>query len=435
MKTTRHIAAEVLMQVDMRGAWSNLALDNLLGKYELDSRESRFAGALVYGVLERRLTLDACIAAHSKQPLHKLSPAVLAALRLAVYQMLYMDSVPDHAAVSESVELVRHLRKAQATGFVNGVLRSFLRTEKTIPLPEKPLSARLSVEYACPEPLVALWLTGYGEEKTRRILAGSLGRPPIYLRANTLRISAKALAEKLAVRGITAAVDFDLPDCLVLEDGGAVHTLPEYRQGLFHVQDKASQLCAMALGAKPGMRVLDVCAAPGGKSFTIMQWMQGKGELVCADLHEHRVGLIAKRAQEMQLPGIRTLAGDMRVYRPELGKFDRVLCDAPCSGFGVIRRKPEIKDKALSEMERLPEIQYKLLETAAQYCGAGGMLLYSTCTLNPAENDEVAARFAREHPEFLPGELPGLLGGGATRTILDEFGADGFYLALFCRKE
>lgn len=431
MKTPRQIAAEMLMQVEQRKAWSNLMLDSQLEKYKLDSRDSAFVGALFYGVLERRITLDACLAVHVRQPIEKLSLAVLAALRLGVYQLLYMDSVPERAAVSESVEVVKHLRKAQAAGFVNGVLRSFLRAGKQVPIPAEPAAAALAVQYSCPQPLVELWLQGYGEICTRRILADSLGRPPIYLRVNTLLLTPEDLQLRLAAHGIEAVPASELAGCLMIQNAGALHTLPEYRQGLFHVQDKSSQLCALALDARPGMRVLDACAAPGGKSFTLFQLMQGQGELLAADLYEHRTHLTEKRAKEMQLTGIRAIAADMSVYDASLGLFDRVLCDVPCSGLGVIRRKPEIKYKDLAEFEELPNEQYKILETAAQYCKEGALLLYSTCTLNPAENRAVAGRFLQCHPEFTPYRLPAVLGGEYERTLAGELNADGFYMALF----
>jgi 16S rRNA (cytosine967-C5)-methyltransferase len=347
-----------------------------------------------------------------------------------------MDGVPDHAAVGESVELVKKLRTGHAAGFVNGVLRSFLRAKKQIPLPDAPIAARLSVEYACPDPLVALWIDGYGEEAARRILLNSLGKPPLFLRANTLLISAEELASRLSAHeGITASVDPDLPACLLAENAGAVHRLPEYRRGFFHVQDKASQLAALALQAAPGMRVLDACSAPGGKAFTLAEIMENQGELVAADLHEHRVKLIADRAKAMKLDCIRAVARDMTAFDESLGLFDRVLCDVPCSGLGVIRRKPEIKQKPLADFESLPSIQYKILDTSAQYTKTGGRLVYSTCTLNPAENEEVAHRFLAEHPEFQPAPLPEILGGGHERTILHDWGADGFYMAGFVRGE
>lgn len=435
MKNPRHIAVEALLKVTEKGAYSNLTLDSLILKYDLDSRDASFAGAVFYGVLERMVTLDACIAPHSKIPVEKLSPAVLQVLRAGIYQMLYMDSVPDSAAVNESVNLIKKLRKAQASGFVNGVLRSFLRSDKKIPVPKGPLCARLSVEYACPELLVKLWLDGYGEEATRRILAASLGRPPLYLRVNTLLITPEELISRLSAHGVEAQNVSGVPNCISVNKTGAIAKLPEYRRGFYHVQDISSQLAVQALEAAPGMRVLDCCSAPGGKAFTLFQLMEGKGEIIATDLHQHRVQLIGERAKQMKLAGISARVSDMTVFDETLGSFDRVLCDVPCSGLGVIRRKPEIKYKQFADFEELPKLQYKILETASQYCKAGGRLVYSTCTLNPVENQAVTEKFLQAHPAFEKAVLPELLGGDYCHTMLGQRDSDGFFVAAFTKKE
>jgi len=428
MKNPRQIAAVALLAAESRAAWSNLSLDSALRRHHLSPADSAFVANLFYGVIERRLTLDACIRAHSKQKPEKLSPQVLCALRLGVYQLLYMD-IPDHAAVGESVELMRAFRKPYASGFVNGVLRSFLRAGKNVPLPQGPLSARMSVEYSCPAPLVEILLDAAGETAARSFLADSLGRPPVSVRVNTLRTDAPSLIPLLEQEGVRAPPHSHLPDCLLLESTGAVAQLESYRQGLFHVQDVSSQLCVMALGLDPGMRVLDACAAPGGKTFTAAQLMGGKGEIVACDIHEQRVGLISQRAKQMGLTGITAICRDMTVHWDDLGTFDVVLCDVPCSGYGVIRRKPEIKYKLPSEFANISSLQYNILEKSAQYCKDGGLLLYSTCTFNPPENAGVVNRFLENHPEFSPRPLGGLLGEQSSRTLLGEFGGDGFYLA------
>lgn len=453
IKSSRQVTAELLLQMEERDSYSNLALDAQLKRNALSPQDSAFASALFYGVLERQITLDACIAAHSSQPVKKLSPPVRTSLRIAIYQLLYMDRVPDSAAVNESVELIKKLRQAKASGFVNGVLRSFLRANKTIPLPKSPLSKTLSVEFSCPEPLVKLWLDSYGEVATRRILEDSVSIPPVYIRVNTHLTDADTLIEALSKHGISAARDEHLTDCLVISGTGAPHNvgntdilgvlpkakhphkLPEFAQGLFHIQDKSSQLCALALNASPDMRVLDACSAPGGKTFTLAQHMKNSGEIVACDLHSHRLEPLIRRAGEMQLTNIKTKAADMSVFDESLGLFDRVLCDAPCSGFGVIRRKPEIKYKKLEEIENLPAIQYKILENTSQYCKVGGLLIYSTCTLNSAENEDVVQRFLDAHSEFEPAPLPEILGGKSQRTLISELSADGFFMAAFVRKD
>lgn len=434
MKNVRQIVIEALLKVDAQNAWSNLVLDNIFRKYKPDSRDSAFFAALFYGVLERGVTLDACIAVHSKTSLDKLSPMVLEVLRIGVYQLLYMDSVPDHAAVDESVELVRKMGRPQAAGFVNGVLRSFLRSDKAVPVPDGPLAAKLSVEYSCPIELVGLWLREYGEEFTRRALSGSLGRAPLYIRVNPVLITSDELMSRLRAHSIEVVPDNDIEDCLLLEKSGAVYELPEFKRGFFHVQDKSSQLCAGALLLRKGDRVLDACAAPGGKTFTIAEMMGDTGEIIACDIYEQRVELIRERAKKMKLKSITAEIRDMSVYDGSIGVFDKILCDVPCSGFGVIRRKPEIKRKALADFSDLPDIQYKILETTSQYLKSGGRLVYSTCTLNPAENERVAERFLKEHANFAPAELPEILGGGSARTILGDMDADGFYIAAFTKK-
>lgn len=431
MKSARLMAAKALLKMEADSAWSNRTLDGMLRKSDLEARDRAFAATLFYGVLERRITLDVCIAKHSGTRLDRLSGAVLCVLRIGIYQMLYMNSVPDHAAVSSSVELTRQLRQPKAAGFVNAVLRAFLRAEKKVPLPKGPVSARLSVEYACPEPLVRFWMEQYGAEDTRRILRMSLGRPPVYIRVNTLLTTAQALGEKLEARGVSINTVDDVPDCLEISGFGALAELPEYREGLFHVQDKAGQLCVGALDIHPGQRVLDVCAAPGGKSFTMAQILNGEGELVSAELHEHRTAQMRERVAEMNIRNMDCVCADMSEYHPEFGEFDRVLCDVPCSGYGVIRRKPEIKYKPLEEFSKLPDIQYKILRSASQYCKKGARLLYATCTLNPAENTQTAERFLRENGDFVPAQLKGFPESPWEYTLIDENGGDGFYLAVF----
>ena len=426
MKSIRQIAAEALLELQNKNAWSNLTLNQKICQYKLEGRDIAFFSMLFYGVLERLITLDACIAAHSKTPVKKLSKEVLVSLRTGIYQLLYMNSVPDHAAVAESVELVKKLRKAQAAGFVNGVMRSFLRGEKKIPVPKGPLQKRLSVEYACPEEIVELWLESYGEDFTKKTLGQSLGRPPVYIRANTLRVSMDKLASLLSSRGVTAVPDGELENCLAIEKFGAVYDLPEFQSGLFHVQDKSSQICALSLNAAGCTRVLDACAAPGGKSFTVAQIMGGKGEIVSCDVHPARVGLISKRADEMGLWNISARVADSAVFDEKLGLFDRVLCDVPCSGLGVIRRKPEIKMKGVSEFASLPDLQYNILENTSRYVKPGGRIVYSTCTLNPNENELVAERFAVNHPLFLK--------SGEFVTTPLENGSDGFFIAAFTRR-
>ena len=433
MKTARQLVAEALASLDARAAWSNRTLDAMLQKNNLSEKDRAFAGALFYGVLERRITLDACIAAHSSRPPQKLDDAVRNILHMGLYQLLYMDSVSAYAAVSESVALAEKLRKKSAGGMINAVLRSFLRAGKEIPLPQGA-EERLSVAYSCPVELVRFWQAAYGKEATEGILQQSVCPQPIYLRTNTLRTTPQELAAKLAAQGIACSADELLPECLQTNRSGALHATPEYEQGLFHLQDRSSQICALALGAQPGERILDACAAPGGKSFTIAGGMKNQGQIVACDLREHRTELVRSSAARLGFALIDAQTADMTRHDRALGLFDRVLCDVPCSGLGTIGRKPEIKYKPLDEFAELPGLQYKILENTAQYCKEGGVLLYSTCTLSPRENQQVTQRFLEAHAEFAPDPIPAY--GSWEHTVFPAPGVgDGFYMARFVRKK
>lgn len=441
MKNARQTAAEALIRVEKGGAYSNIAIDRALEESGLDSRDRAFATTLFYGVLERRITLDFALGRYCKTPLGQLSPAVRAILRQAVYQIAYMDSVPPSAAVNEAVELTRALGQGRAAGFVNGVLRSFLRDGGELRLPDRgeDRAKYLSLAYSVPEPLVRMWEAQYGEEPLKPLLCAAGGRPPLYVRANSLRTDAAGLLKRWGEETGAREVQ-GVPCCVALERSGAVEKLSGFDEGLFHVQDLSSQLCAAALEARPGMRVLDACAAPGGKSFTIAQWMGGEGELLAGDLYPAKVRRIREGAARLGLGNVRAMQRDASRHDPEMGLFDRVLCDAPCSGLGIIRRKPEIRYKPLEELRELPGIQYKILEASAEYVTEGGVLVYSTCTLNRRENEETVGRFLREHPEFAPEELPEWICSFAGKkqdfqmTLFpQDCGSDGFYMARFQR--
>ncbi len=402
MKGARELAVEALMRVEQQKAYSNLVLDHLLSRKETDEREAKLASALVYGVLERKLTLDACIRNYSKIRLEKMTPEVREILRVSLYQLLYLDGVPDRAAVDEGVKLTRVFRKASASGFVNGVLRAFLREEKQIPLPQGRLE-RLSVQYSMAPWIIDLWEKSYGLEAAARMLEAFLEKPRTFICINPLKNSPEELKRQLEERDIVLHLDKTLALCGWLEGMGELKSLPEFQQGRFHVQSRASQICAGAVGVLPRHKVLDVCAAPGGKTFTMAELMGDTGQVSAFDLYEHRAGLIAAGAKRLGLGCVQAKTGDATVLKPELvGQFDRVLCDVPCSGLGMLGRKPELRYRDWKDSENLPEIQYKILETSANYLKEGGILVYSTCTLNLAENEEVTARFLTEHPEFVP---------------------------------
>lgn len=429
----RWTAYETLTRVEKGGAYSNIALREALRPAGLDARQRAFCSALVYGVLERKLTLDRVLTPFLSRPISKLDPQVLCILRLGVYQLLYMDSVPAPAAVDQCVALCRRAGKQSAAGFINGVLRSFVRAGCPVPPPKGDLFARMGEEYSAPRRLAELLCRSYGEENARLILENTLVAAPLAIRVNTLKTDAAALRARLDEEG---AVSMEGPDenALLLSGVGNLEELPSFRAGLFHVQDVSSQLCARALDARPGMRVLDCCAAPGGKSFTAAQMMENRGEIFSCDLHPHKTALIGAGARRLGIDIIVPLAQDAAVTREGWGLFDRVLCDVPCSGLGVIRRRPEIKYKDFAAFDALPEVQYKILENSANYCKPGGLLVYSTCTLNPAENERVVERFLGACPAFSE-SAAAALGGEWKKTVLPlcERDGDGFFVAVLRR--
>ena len=437
MADPRLTVVKMRMKMESSEAYSNLLLDHAFNEAELSDRDKAFAAALFYGVLERRLTLDHVIRTNSKIAFEKLDKAAVQILRTGLYQLLYMPSVPESAAVNESVKMCKKLKCFSAQGFVNGMLRSFIRSGKKISYlgisPEK----RLSVEYSCPEWLTEKFISEYGMDFAVRALKASVGKPPVYARVNVLRTTTDKVIAELAKQRIKAAPYPGLVNCIRLEKAGDIEKCAPFRQGLFHVQDISSQLCCLTLRPVVNETVLDVCAAPGGKSFTLAELMGNNGKLYSMDLHDMRVGLIEDGAARLGIKIITAMQNDASKFNGALPQADRVLCDVPCSGFGVIRRKPEIKYKPPEEFAGLPEIQYQILETSARYVKSGGTLVYSTCTLSRAENDDVADRFAASHPEFMPIVQPVPLSapGDYKRTYCpDENGGDGFFTASFRRK-
>lgn len=432
----RRTAVKLLCRVEEGNAFSNLLLDEHFSRSRMDQRDKSFCTALFYGTLERKLTLDEIIKGYITRPGDRISSEVRNILRTAIYQLLYMDSVPESAAVNEAVKLASKNRNPAVKGFVNGVLRQYIRDGKGIPL-GADIADRLSLMYSCPKQLVEKWIGELGREKTEQLLADSLGRPPVTIRTNTTRVTPEALAERLAAAGLTVHKNKYVGEALGIS-GVSPESTSEYAEGLFHVQDVSCMLCCRALDPKPGMTVLDMCAAPGGKTFTVAEMMGNEGRVLAFDLHKKRAGLIAEGAKRLGLTIIEADGNDAKVYRKDLPQADRVLCDVPCSGLGVIRRKPEIKYKDLAEFDRLPEIQYEILDTCSRYVKAGGVLVYSTCTVSEAENAGVVLKFLKEHTDFELssfGEGFGQFSGEDMLTVLPcYFGSDGFFIAKLTRK-
>ena len=423
------------MKTTRDGAYSNLTLDAVLSKSDLDTRDKSFVSNLFYGVIERQLTIDYQLSLYLSKPLKKLKPEVLTIMRLGAYQILFMDKVPDSAAVNESIKLSKKNGASFASGLINAVLRKV--SGAGICLPEEKNNAEyLSVRYSCPLWLVRKWINEYGEEDTIEFLKASLGSAETYIRVNNTKITADELKTVLEGEGIGCEKTYNENTLKINLGGKDIEKSDSFRKGFFHVQDMASQLCAKALGAKENDVVFDLCSAPGGKAYTVAETMNDKGRILCFDIYENRVNLIVKGAERLGLSSIEGRVGDASVFNQNLGLADKVLCDVPCSGLGIIRRKPEIKYKSEEELADLPEIQYSIVANASKYVRNGGRLVYSTCTLSKAENEDIVAKFLENHKNFKPSPVFSESGSDTCTTLMPHKNqSDGFFIACFERDD
>lgn len=418
----RRTALNLLLRMEREGQYSNLALDAAIRRGGLSDADRALLTALVYGVTERRVTLDYWIASLTGN--RELEPEIRTLLRLGLYQMAYLDRIPDHAAAYETVELCPH----RAKGLVNAVLRSFLRAGKQIDPPDRTADpvGFLSVVYAVAPPLCAKLRETFGEERCESILAAVQTLPPVCLRVNTLKTSAAELSAMLREAGYDPEPIGETG--LRLSGNVPVTSLPGFDDGYFFVQDEASQACVRALDAKPGMRVIDVCACPGSKSFGAAADLCDRGELLAMDLHASKLSLLKKGAERLGISILKIGERDAREPLPEWeGKADRVICDVPCSGYGVMAKKPELRWKDPAVSRGLPEIQSAILETSSSLIRPGGKLVYSTCTILPEENGEVVRGFLARHPEYECTEERSL--------FPDTDHTDGFYYAVLRKRE
>ena len=436
--TARYLAVKALVHQEQDG-YANLVLDAELGRCDpqLPARDAAFAARIFYTVLERRNLLDWTLDHFLKKPVHKLDAPVRAILRAGLAQASYMQ-VPLPAAVNESVKLARAFGKTSAAGMVNAVLRRAAALHPgAADFPA--LDKRLQTLYSLSEPVAALLLEQYGDE-AEAIAAAFYDPQPTWVRVNTLRTTDEDLAAALQSEGADVAPG-PWPHCLRVGFRGSPAASQSFSKGWFHVQGLASQYAADCIQAAPGMWVLDLCAAPGGKSLTMAQAMGNKGELFSGEAVPSRLPLLQKAFDRCGVTCARVFAGDASVPDPALGEgaFDRVLCDVPCSGLGVIGKKPDIRYKSLDGLDELCALQKKILQNGSKYLAQNGRLVYSTCTVNRAENEDVVRHFLRQNPEFsvlAPKSVPdgALAGEYGTLFLPNRTGTDGFFAAVLARK-
>lgn len=432
----RETALNALIACRRDGAWPNGVLKTAIKKDRLDSREAALATRLTYGVSQNRGKLDFYLSQLLTGKVKDLHPVVRDILHLGLYQLYELDKIPDSAAVNESVALTKkYCRNPKAAALTNGVLRNAVRSRGHLKEPTSYADL-----YSHPDPLISLLKANLPKGTLEPMLRADNAAPDTVVQVNTLRITTPALAEMLAAAGVTVKPHDWMPDCLILSGTGDLERLEPFREGLFYVQDPAAKLSVLcAQLPKEGARVLDCCAAPGGKSFAASIAMEGRGEIISCDIHPHKTGLIANGAQRLGLANITARLQDAAQFVSAWeNAMDAVIADVPCSGLGIIRKKPDIRYKNVEEMKDLPELQLKILENQSRYVKKGGLLLYSTCTVLRTENEEVVKAFLEGHEDFTtePLPLPDIFPKNETgmlTLIPGQYDTDGFFICRLRR--
>ena len=433
----RETALNALIACRKEGAWSNGVLKEYIVRDHLDSRDAALASRLCYGVLQNRLKLDFYLQQLLTCKVKDLHPAVRDILHMGLYQLYEMDKIPESAAVNESVSLAKKYCKKQrsAPGLVNAVLRNAVRSQDSIKQP-----TGWQEKYSHPQALIDLLKPYVGSKRMEPMLIANNEAPQTVIQVNTLKITAEQLLEKLAGEGVTAEIHPWMADCLVLGSTGNLEQLPSFKEGLFYVQDPAAKLSVLCAKLPENSRILDCCAAPGGKSFAAAVAMHGTGSITSCDMYEHKAKLIANGAARLGITNLTAMQFDATQRNPEwVGAMDAVICDVPCSGYGIIRKKPDIRYKNLAEMAKLPQLQKQILFNVADYVRPGGVLLYSTCTLTYEENEGMVKAFLNERNDFSLEPLPLIAPfpkneSGMLALVPGEYDTDGFFIARLRRK-
>ena len=433
--TVRELALKLLDEYELEGKYINLSLQSYTVRALSVNDKARLT-SLLYTAVEHKLTYDYLISSLAGREIDKIDVHTKNILRLGMCQILHISSIPDFAAANETVKLARHKGER---AFVNGILRSLVRhkEEGTIPMPkrEKNEARYLSVAYSYPLWIVKHFISLFGYAECEELFRAFGKEAGMDLTVNTNKISREELIRLFSDSGIEAKPSKLSSISVKLERSYDPRTLPGFDDGYFFVQDEACALSSEVLGTKEGDTVVDTCAAPGGKSFAASILSHGRGCVYALDIHENKLSLIESGAERLGFNNIEYRACDARVPREELiGTADRVICDAPCSGLGVLGKKPDIRYRDKESVEELPKLQYSILEASSGYLKSGGTLVYSTCTVNPEENERIAERFLREHPDFRA--VPFSYGdkraeGGMALLLPHRDGTDGFFIAKF----
>jgi 16S rRNA (cytosine967-C5)-methyltransferase len=438
----RESAAEILVKVERRNAYADILLDEWLKKSALEIRDRALLTQIVYGTLRWQGRIDWRLGRALRRPLAGMNPHLRGVLRLTLYQILFLDKVPDYAALNEGVELAKRCGGEKAGGLVNGVIRKILREkdDHNYPDPQEDPVSYLSVFWSHPQWLVKKWLDYFGREETEALLKTDNDESPLVLRVNRLRGDRAALIEKLRGMGFDADPTVWSPQGVQVKSTSAVNQLPGFQEGLFQVQGEASQLVGYLLDPQPGERILDACAAPGGKTTHLAELMQDNGKIIATDVSTRGLEKLKQNVQRLNLASVRHFCVDVGqgLKGPPASPYDRILIDAPCSALGTLRSHPEAKwQKSERDIERLSKLQKKILSRVSSYLKPGGVLVYATCTLSREENEEVVEDFLSRHEDFvledagacLPRAARDLARGHYLLALPHKHGTDGFFAA------
>lgn len=439
MISAREAAFQALGAFRHNGAWADVFLKNISDKKMQDARETALAYRIVYGVLQNRLLIDHYISAFSSVKIKKMQDAVVDILELSTYQLTMMDKIPESAAVNEAVRLSKkHCPKA--AGFVNAVLRKIAASKNSLPpVPEQGTARYLSVKYSHPEWLVSYFINNIGYEETELLLTANNSICPVYSQVNTLKANATEVESELEREGFLFKKHPWKDKCFELQPNGELEHMSVFREGKLQVQDIAARLAVEVAKPSPGMSVIDTCAAPGGKSFAAAMMMENNGKILSCDIYSQKLKEMEKTAKRLGVSIVETCKADAAVFNPQLEhKFDIVIADVPCSGIGVIRKKPEIRYKSEAEISAMPEIQRKIISNVSRYVKPNGVLLYSTCTLMKSENEEIVEDFVSGNKNFSfePFAIPcmSVVAEKGMLTLLPHiYGTDGFFICKLRR--
>jgi 16S rRNA (cytosine967-C5)-methyltransferase len=440
-KSVRQLASEILFKVDTRKAYADILLDQALRTTVLDERDRALLTELTYGSLRWRGAIDARLSQGLSRPLAEVDAPIRNLLRLTCYQLLYLDRIPPYAAVNEAVELAKAFGGRKAGGFVNGVLRNFVRAANNqSQIPTDMTVPSLAVTHSHPEWLVQRWLDDFGADAAQALMRANNEKAPLILRANALKVSRDELLDRLQSAGVEAKAASFAPQGVLLPSGGIIESLPGFAEGLFQVQGEASQLVSCLLSPQPGERILDACAAPGGKSTHIAELMHDEGAIIAIDISERGIAKIKQNVNRLGLKSVRTVRADISERSAESGiaPYDRILVDAPCSGLGTLRAHPEIKwNRGENDIRRLSRLQLKILDQVSGHLKPDGILVYSTCTLTVEENERNVESFLAAHAEFelqgaaryLPRKAKHMARGKYFQALPHRANTDGFFAA------